>query len=136
MGIDIDQTMVKASIGNLHRMVNQEEFKGIVKKQQDAGQDHAGGDVGMLTSEESEKEKAIIKLMQRISQLPKSYQDNLSAESQFLSQSKASKPSNITSTSNPNQTADPLQPIDTEALRTKVQFKTLNYIENVSTPAV
>lgn len=136
MGIDIDQTMVKASIGNLHRMVNQEEFKGIVKKQQDAGQDHAGGDVGMLTSEESEKEKAIIKLMQRISQLPKSYQDNLSAESQFLSQSKASKPSNITSTSNPNQTADPLQPIDTEALRTKVQFKTLNYIESVSTPAV
>jgi len=32
LGVDIDQAMVKAAIGNLHRMVNQEEFKGIVKK--------------------------------------------------------------------------------------------------------
>ena len=42
----------------------------------------------MLTAAEQEKERQVAKLMQRIAALPKSYQLNLTGESEYLKDAK------------------------------------------------
>lgn len=63
--------MITAAIGQMHRVINDEECAKIVKEQisTDAAEDRK-----MLTEEEQQKEAKLNELMQRVQQLPRSFQ--------------------------------------------------------------
>ena len=78
----------------------------------------------MLTAAEQEKERQVAKLMQRIAALPKSYQLNLTGESEYLKDAK--------NTMNAQANVQPDAVINPEEIRARVQFRTENYIEEVA----
>ena len=88
IGVDVDPVMITAAIGQMHKVINDEECAKVVKDQLSAA---ASEDRKMLTEEEQQKEAKLNELMQRVQQLPKSFQLAIQGELQFLNEAKKTR---------------------------------------------
>ena len=125
IGVDVDPVLITAAIGQMHRVINDEECAKLVKNQISSD---AAEDIKMLTEEESQKEAKLNEMMQRVQQLPKSFQLAIQGELQFLNDVKKTRQQQAAM----NVTHSQLK----ECLYGKLNFRTENYIEVVDTKTV
>ena len=71
IGVDIDPMIITAAINNMHKAINDEACARLMKDQLSKS---ANEDTTMLTEEERQKEAKLNELLQRVNQLPKSFQ--------------------------------------------------------------
>lgn len=107
----------------MHKFVNEVESKRLIGANLVDSNAAVPEDQDMMSTE---KERELAKLMQRIAQLPKSYQLNLAGERQYLQHLRGSSEAAV-----PEDEAA-CAAVDTEQLRARLSFRSENYIEDVS----